>query len=342
MIERANPRVSAEDFAVLRAVLQGMALRDAAFRYWSPELTLPEAKRRFETLRVSLLAAARRAGHFGDARALALDMAALPTAKSPTGPPRPSFEDFVAQIDPDGFYSQAEALELYAEQYPPDDGRFDLVGVSNGGLSAFRTAVAMPERFRSLVVFPGYSPAGDDDPDLAKLADIGVSMFVGGDDTGWRSASEQTKSTLASFGIEAELHVIEGQGHILGDTLPGSELFDALERVRGLIATSATTNSGRTFGEQGCTSVLVPGWRRTPRMTDVRDEDARAGCHPWLPTCSPRTTDSAWGTFGGTSRWQKRCCELILTPTSTSSPASLPIFPGSVDATCASCACPRW
>lgn len=122
MIERANPRVSAEDFAVLRAVLQGMALRDAASRYWSPELTLPEAKRRFETLRVSLLAAARRAGHFGDARALALDMAALPTAKSPTGPPRPSFEDFVAQVDPDGFYSQAEALELFAEQYPPDDG----------------------------------------------------------------------------------------------------------------------------------------------------------------------------------------------------------------------------
>ncbi|MCZ8321089.1 MAG: tyrosine-type recombinase/integrase [Novosphingobium sp.] len=121
MIERANPRVSAEDFAVLRAVLQGMLLRDAAARYWSPELTLPEAKRRFETLRVSLLAAARRAGHFGDARALALDMAALPTAKSPTGPPRPSFEEFVARVDPDGFYSQAEALELYAQQYPPDN-----------------------------------------------------------------------------------------------------------------------------------------------------------------------------------------------------------------------------
>ena len=122
MIERANPRVSAEDFAVLRAVLQGMALRDAASRYWSHELTLPEVKRRFETLRVSLLAAARRAGHFGDARALALDMAALPTAQSPTGPPRPSFEDFVAQVDPDGFYSQAEALELYADRFPPDDG----------------------------------------------------------------------------------------------------------------------------------------------------------------------------------------------------------------------------
>jgi site-specific recombinase XerD len=122
MIERASPRVSAEDFAVLRAVLQGMPLRDAASRYWSPELSLPDAKRRFESLRVALLAAARRAGHFGDARALTLDMAALPSVKSPAGAPRPNFDDFVAQVDPNGFYSQAEALELYAEQYPPDDG----------------------------------------------------------------------------------------------------------------------------------------------------------------------------------------------------------------------------
>jgi site-specific recombinase XerD len=122
MIERANPRVSAEDFAVLRAVLQGMALRDAAARYWSAELSLPETKRRYESLRVALLAAARRAGHFGDARALALDMAALPGARPAAGPPRPSFEDFVARIDPDGYYSEAEALELYAAQHPPDNG----------------------------------------------------------------------------------------------------------------------------------------------------------------------------------------------------------------------------
>jgi site-specific recombinase XerD len=122
MIERASHRVSAEDFAVLRAVLQGMALRDAASRYWSAELSLPETKRRYEALRVAMLAAARRAGHFGDARALALDMAALPGARAGAGPPRPSFEDFVARIDPEGYYSEAEALELYAAQHPPDDG----------------------------------------------------------------------------------------------------------------------------------------------------------------------------------------------------------------------------
>jgi site-specific recombinase XerD len=122
MIERPHHRLDAADFAVLRAVLQGMSLRDAAVRYWPLELSLPEAKRRYDALRVALLAAARRAGHFGDARALALDMAALPASNAAAGPPRPSFEDFVARIDPDGYYSETEALELYAEQHPPGSG----------------------------------------------------------------------------------------------------------------------------------------------------------------------------------------------------------------------------
>ncbi|MFZ4720255.1 MAG: alpha/beta hydrolase-fold protein [Ilumatobacteraceae bacterium] len=126
-----------------------------------------------------------------------------------------------------------ELLDAVVAMYPPEGGKFDLVGVSNGGLSAFRAAIAMPERFRSLVVFPGYSPDGADDPNLAKLAGIGVAMFVGGDDGGWREASETTEARLKAQRNTVELHVVEGQGHILGDALPGSDLFDALERVRG-------------------------------------------------------------------------------------------------------------
>jgi len=126
-----------------------------------------------------------------------------------------------------------ELLDMAAAQYPPDGGRFDLVGVSNGGLSAFRAALEQPERFRSLVVFPGYSPDGAGDPNLAKLKGIGVAMFVGGDDDGWKDPSQRTKDILEQQGNTVELHVIPGQGHILGDALPGKDLFDALERVRG-------------------------------------------------------------------------------------------------------------
>ena len=124
-----------------------------------------------------------------------------------------------------------ELLDKIAADYPPEGGRFDLAGVSNGGLSAFKAALTFPDRFRSLVVFPGYSQDGGDDPNLSKLNDIGVSMFVGGDDTGWREASEQTEQTLKGLGYTVELHVIEGSGHII-ESLTGADLFDAIERVR--------------------------------------------------------------------------------------------------------------
>ena len=124
-----------------------------------------------------------------------------------------------------------ELLDKIAADYPPEGGRFDLAGVSNGGLSAFKAALMFPDRFRSLVVFPGYSQDGGDDPNLSKLKDIGVSMFVGGEDTGWREASEQTEQTLKGLGYTVELHVIEGSGHII-ESLTGADLFDAIERVR--------------------------------------------------------------------------------------------------------------
>ncbi len=124
-----------------------------------------------------------------------------------------------------------ELLEAVTQRYPPEGGRFDLGGVSNGGLSAFKAALAYPERFRSLVVFPGYSEGGGDDPKLSVLKDIGVSMFVGGDDGGWLEPSQQTEQTLKGLGYKVELHVVPGEGHIIG-SLTGADLFDAIERVR--------------------------------------------------------------------------------------------------------------
>jgi enterochelin esterase-like enzyme len=124
-----------------------------------------------------------------------------------------------------------ELLDMITTQYPPEDGKFDLAGVSNGGLSAFTAALTHPERFRSLVVFPGYSQDGGDDPNLSKLKDIGVSMFVGGDDSGWLGPSQQTEETLKGLGYTVELHVVPGEGHIIG-SLTGADLFDAIERVR--------------------------------------------------------------------------------------------------------------
>ena len=124
-----------------------------------------------------------------------------------------------------------ELLDAIATEYPPDDGRFDLAGVSNGGLSAFAAAIATPERFRSLVVFPGNSPDGGDDPALERLVGLGVAMFVGADDSGWLESARATKATLAGLGITVELTEVPGEGHII-ESLTGADLFDAIDRVR--------------------------------------------------------------------------------------------------------------
>ncbi len=135
------------------------------------------------------------------------------------------------------FYTDASAalvpelLDAVAADHPPEGGRFDLAGVSNGGLSAFKAALAHPDRFRSLVTFPGNSPDGGTDPDLARLTGLGVALFVGGDDAAWRPDSEDTEATLRQLGIPVELTVVEGEGHII-ESLTGGQLFDALERVR--------------------------------------------------------------------------------------------------------------
>lgn len=64
-----------------------------------------------------------------------------------------------------------------------------------------------------------------------EVANIGVSMFVGGDDSVWLDASQLTEQTLKELGYTVELHVVAGEGHIIG-SLTGADLFDAIERVR--------------------------------------------------------------------------------------------------------------
>lgn len=91
MTERRR-RLTAEEFAFVRAVLQGMTLRDAADRYLEPGLDLRLAAGRLRSLRDELLATARRAHAYGNARVLMLDMASLPVAPvgSATKVERPS------------------------------------------------------------------------------------------------------------------------------------------------------------------------------------------------------------------------------------------------------------
>jgi acetyl esterase/lipase len=136
-----------------------------------------------------------------------------------------------------GLYSEAGSGDLVQpllaaieQKFPPEGGKFDLAGVSNGGLSAFRAALGKPEAFRSLVVFPGM-PLPGSDPALTRLEGVGAAFFVGAQDTGWLTGSRTAATALQKLGNRVQFTEVPGAGHVL--TLTGKQLFDAMQKVRG-------------------------------------------------------------------------------------------------------------
>jgi pimeloyl-ACP methyl ester carboxylesterase len=104
-----------------------------------------------------------------------------------------------------------------------------LVGVSNGGLSAFHAFAIAPDAFASVVVFPGYARTDDrQSAVLDRLAAIPVRLFVGGDDPAWREPMEELATELADHGGDVRLEVLAGEGHIIASLRDGERLFDAM------------------------------------------------------------------------------------------------------------------
>ncbi len=125
-----------------------------------------------------------------------------------------------------------ELMASIAQTYRVDGDRFDLAGVSNGGLSAFKVAVAHPEKFRSLTVVPGFPPSREVFAQLARIADIKVNMFVGEQDNGWVEPMNLTAEELRRAGNEVYLEIIPNNGHFV-TSLSGSgaaRIFDQIER----------------------------------------------------------------------------------------------------------------
>ena len=118
-------------------------------------------------------------------------------------------------------------LDAVAAGFPPTDGRFDLTGISNGGLSAFRAALDHPERFRSMALAPGAPPADATDEQFAALAGMRISQFVGGEDASWLAQSQAAHDRFTALGIDTALEVIAGDDHFLASLEP-ARVWDAL------------------------------------------------------------------------------------------------------------------
>ena len=134
----------------------------------------------------------------------------------------------------DGARIFPEFLKMILADYKIQDGKFHIVGPSNGGIAAFHVAAANPQYFVSVTAFPGYMWQ----PTPAKLQAISkmcVFMYVGeNDEYRWHDEMKEEAEFLRSKGTKAHYTVEKGQPHRL-ETLAGANatrLFDGFEETK--------------------------------------------------------------------------------------------------------------
>jgi predicted peptidase len=117
--------------------------------------------------------------------------------------------------------------------YHVADGKFNVAGNSNGGLSAFLIASKYPQYFVSVTGFPGFL----DDASAQQMSTIGklcIHMFAGALDSGWPEEMRDQSAKLRAAGYNVTFALELGQPHVIR-TLTGSgaaRLFDQFDAAR--------------------------------------------------------------------------------------------------------------
>jgi len=120
-------------------------------------------------------------------------------------------------------------LDHLAARFAIEGGRAHLAGPSNGGRAAFRAATLFPERFASLLALPGHPSGVEDRERLARLVELPVSFWVGGDDAAWVAETRAAERALRELdAVDVRVHVFAGEGHV-PPSLTGAALFDRLD-----------------------------------------------------------------------------------------------------------------
>lgn len=113
----ADRKIGLAHFAFYRGWIEGVDLAELGDRYLLSGRHLPSAKRTRRWLQDEFIAAARRAKP-PLARLLKLTPAQIARVEAM---PTISLEDFQAEVDPEGFYSEKELLSLFEERFGATD-----------------------------------------------------------------------------------------------------------------------------------------------------------------------------------------------------------------------------
>ena len=126
----------------------------------------------------------------------------------------------ISPVTPDGklFFQGSERyipklLDHIQSEIKLHGDKFYLLGVSNGGINAFRNATLQPERVHSITGIPGW-PKPADENRLDKIISILVNFVVGENDDRWRKKSEEFYGTLKTMGCNVSLELIPNEEHM--------------------------------------------------------------------------------------------------------------------------------
>jgi predicted esterase len=105
--------------------------------------------------------------------------------------------------------------------------RFGLLGISNGGISAFRLATLNAASFTKMVVIPGW-PKPADAARLEKIQEIATHIIVGAEDNHWLAKGQEFAEKINASGGKASLEIVPDESHRVFASVDAAHLLNLL------------------------------------------------------------------------------------------------------------------
>jgi len=115
-------RLTREHFALYRGYLDGVSVEQLHATYGDATTDIRATRRLIGLLRDTLSGAARRTRDVEATHLLRLRPGSIPDAQRLAASEMPSLETYRESVDPNGFHSEAELLELYQAEFPQENG----------------------------------------------------------------------------------------------------------------------------------------------------------------------------------------------------------------------------